>query len=123
MSDRNAYNGVKNTQQQDGAKINYYRVLSISPTASAEEITRAWRKAVLLHHPDKAKAKANAGRGVSNTTDATSKHSEKEHDIRLINEARWILGDVRRRREWEQGFNAGGESFCCTCCCSIGVVG
>ena len=32
----------------------HYRVLSVAPSASAEEIKKAFRKLALLHHPDKA---------------------------------------------------------------------
>ena len=74
---------------------NYYDVLGLSRDASEQEIVKAWRKAVLLHHPDK---------HVLNSTSNTLTNV----DIRLINEAKWILSDEKRRSEWEDIYFASG---------------
>lgn len=60
---------------------------------------KAWRKAVLLHHPDKQ---------LSNQTSGTPSPNV---DIRLINEAKWILSDEQRRREWEELYFTAGMSI------------
>ena len=61
---------------------------------------KAWRKAVLLHHPDKQ---------LSNQT-SNAPSSSSNMDIRLINEAKWILSDEKRRREWEEVYLTSGMS-------------
>ena len=70
---------------------NYYAVLSVGRDATDQEVTQAWRALVLAHHPDR----HNRPTGV---------------DVRLINEARWVLSDPQRRAEWERAFFKGGES-------------
>lgn len=80
---------------------NYYHVLGLSRDASEQEIIRAWRKAVLLHHPDKQ---------ASNQT-SKSPISSSNVDIRLINEAKWILSDEKRRIAWEEGYYSSGRSL------------
>jgi len=49
---------------------------------------------VLIHHPDK---KGDAGAGSAGDGGGGG----GDVDIRLVNEARWVLGDPERRREWE----------------------
>jgi hypothetical protein len=52
---------------------------------------------VLLHHPDK-DSQRGGGDGPS-PSDAPLRL-----DIRLINEAKWVLSDPIRRKEWEEIF-------------------
>ena len=68
----------------------YYNVLGLSRDATEQEVIKAWRKAVLLHHPDKQ---------LSNQSSSTP---SSYVDIRLINEAKWILSDEKRRKGWEE---------------------
>jgi preprotein translocase subunit Sec63 len=78
----------------------YYNVLGLSRDATEQEVIKAWRKAVLLHHPDKQ---------LSNQT-SNAPSSSSNVDIRLINEAKWILSDEKRRREWEEVYLTSGMS-------------
>ncbi|VEU70102.1 molecular chaperone DnaJ [Mycoplasmopsis glycophila] len=87
-------------------KRDYYDVLGISKTATAQEIKSAYRKLAKKYHPDVLK-------------DGTSDEKMKE-----INEAYDVLSDENKRRSYDQfghagangagagGFNAGGfEGF------------
>ena len=80
--------------------VNYYDLLEISQDATLEEINRSWRSLVLRLHPDK-----QALRDVSTATE------KRERDIRLINEAKWVLGDAQRRQEWETAFYQGKSLY------------
>ncbi|KAJ3096683.1 hypothetical protein HDU97_005644 [Phlyctochytrium planicorne] len=44
---------IKGEKDENGNKIDFYSVLEIAPTASASELTKAYRKASLTLHPDK----------------------------------------------------------------------
>jgi len=70
----------------------YYDVLGVSKSASADEIKRAYRKAAHKHHPDK------------------GGESEK---FKEVNEAYQVLGDERKRSSYDQfghaGVNNGGQ--------------
>ena len=79
--------------------IDYYAVLGISSDATQADIQAAWRKSVLIHHPDKSNllSQQEEPRGTGSAVhDGTG--------IRLINEARFILGDPQRRKEWEEQY-------------------
>jgi curved DNA-binding protein CbpA len=82
----------------------YYAVLGLSRDASEQEINRAWRKAVLLHHPDKRQALSN------DQHDNETESARTGVDIRLINEAKWILSDSHRRKDWEDRLYSSGMS-------------
>jgi diphthamide biosynthesis protein 4 len=66
--------------------IDHYKVLGVPPTASFDEIKKAFRQAALLHHPDKT--------GTDNDTDAFLK-IQKAWDILSNPEARAVY-DLQR---------------------------
>lgn len=76
----------------------YYEVLGVSKTATAEEIRKAFRKLARQHHPDVAKDKKKA-----------------EEKFKEINEAYEVLSDPEKRKkydtlgaDWERGGMPGG---------------
>src|SRR6059036_1173487 len=71
----------------------YYKLLGVERTASADEIHKAFRKLARQHHPDVAKNK-----------------KEAEERFKEINEAHEVLSDPEKRRKydalganWKQG--------------------
>ena len=80
-------------------KIDYYELLSVTRTASAEDIKKAYRKQAMQYHPDR-----NPG------------NAEAEHKFKEISEAYQILSDANRRAAYdryghaafEQGRGGGG---------------
>ena len=73
------------------ASRDYYEILGVSRTASADEIRRAHRKLALQHHPDRSKAK-----------DAPQKFAE-------VQEAYEVLSDDDRRRQYDEFIRLGGS--------------
>jgi DnaJ-class molecular chaperone len=73
------------------ASRDLYDILSISRTASADEIRRAHRKLALQFHPDRNKAK-----------DAPAKFAE-------IQEAYEVLSDAEKRRQYDDFIRLGGS--------------
>lgn len=67
----------------------YYNILGVSKTASAEEIKKTYRKLALEYHPD---------RGGDKSTEAKFKE---------VNEAYQILSDPQKRSQYDQFGNAG----------------
>lgn len=63
----------------------YYQILGVRREASFDEIKRAYRKLVVIHHPDKSK-------------DPLSNEKIKE-----INEAYDVLGDPEKKRSYDLG--------------------
>jgi curved DNA-binding protein len=73
----------------------YYKILGVPRTASADEIKRAYRKLAREYHPDKNKAKS------------------AEDKFKEINEANEVLSDAKKRQAYDQlGANwRAGERF------------
>lgn len=79
-------------------KRDYYEVLGVGKTASADEIKKAFRKAAVKHHPDK--------------------EGGDEAKFKEINEAYEILKDQQKRQRYDQfghagvgGASGGGDPF------------
>ncbi|MGM9684881.1 MAG: molecular chaperone DnaJ, partial [Bacteroidaceae bacterium] len=77
------------------AKRDYYEVLGVEKTASADEIKKAFRKLALKYHPDK-----NPG------------DKEAEEKFKEVAEAYNVLRDTEKRKQYDQfgfaGMNGGG---------------
>ncbi len=69
------------------AKRDYYEVLGIGKSASADEIKKAFRKAAIQHHPDK--------------------EGGEEAKFKEINEAYEVLKDQGKRQRYDQFGHAG----------------
>ena len=93
----------------------HYAVLGVLPTAPIEDIHKAYRKLVLLHHPDKVAASERGSRSTTprndQTSDATdpfndvtnlySRQASASVDIRALNEAKYVLSDLVRRADYD----------------------
>ena len=62
----------------------YYKVLGVSSTATADEVKKAYRKLAIKHHPDK-----NKGDKIS------------EEKFKEISEANEVLKDEKKRKEYD----------------------
>jgi curved DNA-binding protein len=63
----------------------YYKVLEVEPSATAEEIKKAYRKLAFKHHPDRSKGNKAA-----------------EEKFKEINEANEVLSDPEKRKKYDQ---------------------
>jgi DnaJ-class molecular chaperone len=84
------------------AKTDYYDILGVSKSASADEIKKAYRKQALEWHPDRHQEDKEAA----------------EKRFKEINEAYQILSDPNKRSSYDQfgtagpqGFQGGGNPF------------
>jgi DnaJ-class molecular chaperone len=78
------------------ASEDYYQILGVSKTASADEIKRAYRKMALQYHPDRNKGK------------------EAEGKFKEVTKAYEVLSDASKRQTYDQfgaaAFEQGGPS-------------
>ncbi|KAG6810199.1 hypothetical protein H0H92_012934 [Tricholoma furcatifolium] len=70
--------------------VTFYDILGVRPSASEEEVRKAYRRKALETHPDKLDQTA--------TEDDKQRAEEKFRDIR---EAFEVLGDAQRRKEYD----------------------
>ncbi|MFH1754650.1 MAG: DnaJ domain-containing protein [Candidatus Latescibacterota bacterium] len=77
--------------------IDYYQVLQVWPTASADVIKKSYFKLAKLHHPDVASKSAGEVK-------------DDEIDFALINEAFAVLNDPAKRRQFDDQLKKRGGS-------------
>lgn len=81
------------------ANKDYYKVLGVGETASADEIKKKYRKLAVQYHPDK-----NIG-----------KEKAAEAKFKEISEAYFVLSDEKKRAQYDQmrkyGGNYGGGNY------------
>jgi molecular chaperone DnaJ len=75
------------------AKRDYYEVLGIGKTASADEIKKAYRKQAMQYHPDR-----------------NPNNKEAEVKFREVSEAYEVLSDEKKRRQFDQYGHEGMKS-------------
>ena len=76
-------------------KRDYYEVLEVSKSASADEIKKAYRRLALKYHPDRNKG-----------------NKEAEERFKEAAEAYAILSDPQKRAQYDQfGHSLGGGGF------------
>src|SRR6266567_3624167 len=68
---------------------NYYEILGVSKSASADEIKRAYRKLAMQHHPDK--------------------HGGDDAQFKELGEAYEVLKDPQKRAGYDQYGQAGAQ--------------
>ena len=73
--------------------LDYYATLGLAPGASSSEIKKAYRKLAIRWHPDK----------------NPDNHEEASEKFKVINAAYECLGDVDRKRRYDEG-DVGGSS-------------
>ncbi len=66
---------------------NLYNILGVAPTATVEEIRKAYRSLAMRHHPDR------------------STHSNAEVRFNAIKTAYELLSDPKKRAEYNQSLN------------------
>ena len=63
----------------------YYKILGVDKSASADEIKKAFRKLAIKYHPDK-----------------NPNNKSAEEKFKEINEANEVLGDPAKRKKYDQ---------------------
>lgn len=83
---KNAKIELKKSKRKD-----YYKILGISKTASDDDIKKAYRKAALLHHPDR----------FPNETEEVKR--EEERKFKEVGEAYQVLSDAKKKQRYDNG--------------------
>lgn len=109
----NSVNEIRQTQQKLSAMeeearkeipLNFYLILGVDPSVSASEIRKAYRKAALKHHPDKAGQSLarndNADDGLWKEI-AEEVHKDADRLFKMIGEAYAVLSDSAKRSRYD----------------------
>lgn len=92
-------------QAKKGIPLDLYLILGIKPSDSASDVKKAYRKAALRHHPDKAGqflARSESGdEGRLWKEIAEEVHKDADRLFKIIGEAYAVLSDTAKRSEYD----------------------
>ena len=82
-----------------GAPIDYYKILDISPSASAQQIRDAYKKAALKTHPDRVPSDS-------------PERPARTKKFQQVNDAYYTLSDPARKRDYDEArqYHFGGSA-------------
>ncbi|KAL6845037.1 hypothetical protein ACP4OV_025210 [Aristida adscensionis] len=100
---RTRLSSVEDEAKKD-TPLNLYLILGVEPSCSATDIKKAYRKAALRHHPDKATQllvrSENADDGFWRDV-AKEVYAEADHLFKTIGEAYNVLSDPDKRQDYD----------------------
>ena len=73
-------------------RVDYYKLLELNQDANDYDLKKAYRRACLIYHPDKAKTEES--------------RAENEKKFKLVGEANTILSDPAKRQKYDAGWSA-----------------
>ncbi|XP_071685601.1 uncharacterized protein [Rutidosis leptorrhynchoides] len=93
---------LNNVEKESRKKIplNMYLILGVKSTAAASEIKKAYRKAALKHHPDKAAQSVKSDNGMWKEI-AENVYKDADTFFKLIGEAYAILSNPSKRSRYD----------------------
>ncbi|XP_076939030.1 uncharacterized protein LOC143607474 [Bidens hawaiensis] len=92
-------------ESRKGITLNAYLILGVESTASAADIKKAYRKAALKHHPDKAaQSLSRSDDGDDGLWKEIAKNVHKDADrlFKMIGEAYAVLSDPSKRLKYDK---------------------
>lgn len=84
--------------------LNFYLILGVDPSVGASEIRKAYRKAALKHHPDKAGQSLARNDNVDDglwKEIAEEVHKDADRLFKMIGEAYAVLSDSTKRSRYD----------------------
>ncbi|KAK8713399.1 hypothetical protein V6N13_148617 [Hibiscus sabdariffa] len=92
-------------EAKNGIPLDLYLILGVKPSDSASDVKKAYRKAALRHHPDKAGQflvrSENGDEGRLRKEIAEVIHNDADRLFKMIGEAYAVLSDTAKRSEYD----------------------
>ncbi|KAJ6812677.1 uncharacterized protein M6B38_256180 [Iris pallida] len=91
-------------EARKGRSLDMYMILGVDPSSSAAQVKKAYRKAALRHHPDKAGQFIVRNENVDDELwreVANEVHTDADRLFKMIGESYTILSDLTKRQQYD----------------------